>query len=270
MKAIGFNQGQIGDLAMNLIPCRSFKQKYPDSYLVFGINKKYESCAPIFENNPLIDEIKIWDGYDNWPSQLDSEYLKNNNFDIVYNPMPKHKNDLWYLYEHHTSAVCKMHDLDTPDNLQIELTPWFETIHKYQDYVAFTTFSSAGNVRDVPRMFADKIIDYIHSLGLKTIQLGLKSHDKLNTTLPPIGNTIFEDVKIAKSCRFLITADTGMNWIMSGYKSKVLGLYSSNSYPYRAPLNNRTPVNPNAIYLEADSAENINFDNIINSIDNLL
>jgi ADP-heptose:LPS heptosyltransferase len=47
MKAIGFNQGQIGDLGMNMIACRAFKEAYPDSHLTFGINKKYQSIAPI-------------------------------------------------------------------------------------------------------------------------------------------------------------------------------------------------------------------------------
>jgi hypothetical protein len=163
MKAIGFNQGQIGDLAMNLIACRAFKEKYPRSHLVFGINKKYQSCAPIFENNSLIDEIKIWENYDNWPSNADLEYIKNNNFDIVFNPMPQHKNNLWYLYEHHTSAVCKMHDLTPPSNLQIDLTDLPDKIEKYDDYVAFTTFSSAGAIRDVPKDLSNKIIEYIHS-----------------------------------------------------------------------------------------------------------
>ena len=40
-KIIGFNQGQIGDLAINMIPCKAVKAIFPDSHLVFSINKKY-------------------------------------------------------------------------------------------------------------------------------------------------------------------------------------------------------------------------------------
>jgi ADP-heptose:LPS heptosyltransferase len=270
MKAIGFNQGQIGDLVMNLITCKAFKTKYPDSHLVFGINKKYESCAPIFYNHPLIDDVKIWENYHHWPSQSDQEYINNNNFDIVFNAMPSHKNELWYLYEHHTQALCKMHDLEPPQDLQIELTSWFDIDKQYENYVAFTTYSSGGAVRDVPIEVSNKIIEYLHSIGLNTIQLGLPSHEKLNTTTPAPGGSIFDDVKIAKSCKFVVTADTGMNWIMSGYKAKVLGLYASNSYPLNAPLKNRAPVNPNAIYLQADNIINISFDKIKEAITNLL
>jgi len=60
MKVIGFNQGQIGDLVMNLIPCKALKQANPDVRITFGINKKYESIKPIFYYNNLIDDFKIW------------------------------------------------------------------------------------------------------------------------------------------------------------------------------------------------------------------
>jgi ADP-heptose:LPS heptosyltransferase len=270
MKAIGFNQGQIGDLAMNLITCRAFKLKYPDSHLTFGINKKYQSVAPIFKNNPLIDDIHIWENYDNWPSENDLNYIKSNNFDIIFHPMPKHKNELWYLYHHHTEAMCIMNELEPPKDLQINLTKWFEPNDKYKNCVALTCFSSAGAIRDIPEQVANKAVEYIHSLGLQTIQLGLSSHPKLKTTYPVIGGSIFDDVKIAASCKFLLTTDTGMNWIMSGYQSKLLALYSEQSYPINAPLKNRTPINPNAIYLQGKTIQDINFELIKQSIYNLI
>jgi hypothetical protein len=179
MKAIGFNQGQIGDLGMNMIACRAFKEAYPDSHLTFGINKKYQSIAPIFEKNELIDDIRIWENYDNWPSDNDKQYLLDKKFDKVFHPMPQHKYDNWYIKYHHTEAVCMMHDLIPPKNLQISFNRWFELDEKYKDCVALTCFSSVGAIRDIPKDFANKIIDYIHSLGLKTIQLGLKDHPRL-------------------------------------------------------------------------------------------
>jgi ADP-heptose:LPS heptosyltransferase len=269
MKIIGFNQGQIGDLVMNLICCRSLKNKYPNCKITFGINKKYESIVPIFYKNELIDDIKIWENYDNWPSIEDSNYLNNNKFDLIYNPMPQHKNQNWYLSMHHTEAVCDMHDIAPVKDLQISLNECFEIDEKYKNCIALTCFSSAGEIRDIPIDIANKMIDYIHCLGFETIQLGLKSHVKLNTTYPIIGGSIFNDVKIAKSCKLLITTDTGMNWIMSGYKHKVLGLYSYKTYPEKAPLKNRTPINPNAIYLESDYIQNINIEEIFRSINKL-
>lgn len=270
IKAIGFNQGQIGDLVINLIACRAFKENYPDSHLTFGINEKYKTALPIFKNNILIDDFKIWENYDDWPSKSDKNFLQENKFDFIFNPMPKHRYDDWYLRCHHTEAVCLMHGLTPPKDLQINLNKWFSLDEKYKNCVAITSFSSAGAIRDIPKNFTNKIINYIHSLGLETIQLGLKNHPRLNTTYEPLGGEIFEDVKIALSCKFLLTADTGMNWILSGYQAKVLSLYSCLSYPVYAPLINRAPRNPNAIYLENYNIENINFELIKDSINKIL
>lgn len=266
MNVIGFNQGQIGDLAMNIICCKALKNKYPNCKITFSVNKKYESIIPIFYHNELIDDFKIWDNYNDWPSEQDSNFLKENKFDIVFSPMPQHKNQQWYLNMHHTEAVCDMHNIEAPDDLQITLNQWFELDKKYENCVALTCFSSVGAIRDIPIAIANNIVDYIHSLGFKTIQLGLKDHPRLNTTYGPIGGSIFDDVKIAKSCKLLITTDTGMNWIMSGYQHNVLGLYSYKSYPHYAPIKNRAPVNPNATYLESDFIENIDIQKIYDSI----
>ena len=271
MRVIGFNQGQIGDLIMNLIPCKSLKEQYKDIHITFGINKKYASIEPLFYNNKLIDDFKIWENYDNWPSENDKKYLEENKFDKVFNPMADHKYQNWYIKYHHAEAVCMMHEIKPPQNLQIELNPWFDKYPKFQNYIAFTPFaSSAVPNRNMPISLVNKIIDFVHSIGYKTIQLGLKTDPKINTTEEPIGGSILEDAKIAYSCKLLVTVDTGMNWIMSGYKHKVLGFLSPTSYPIYAPIINRMPINPNAIYLEHYNMNDINFRLIKDSIIKLL
>jgi ADP-heptose:LPS heptosyltransferase len=265
-KAIGFNQGQIGDLLMQTVLCREFKRLFPESHLTFGINKKYETAKEIFKNHTHIDDIKIWDGYDDWPLESDLNYLKNNKYDIVFNPCCTHVDHQWYTKMHHIQAFGINHGFGLIKDLKIELNEWFQTDPKYSDCVAITSFSSAGAVRDIPADFCQKIIDYIHSCGLKTIQLGLNTHQKLHTTYQPISKSIIDDVIAARSCKFLLTTDTGMNWIMSGYNHKVLGLYSGSSYPIYAPLYNRTPLNPNALYLESRLIESIDFETIKNHI----
>lgn len=265
MRVLGFNQGQIGDLVMNLIPCKALKEKNPNIHITFGINKKYESIKPIFYYNNLIDDFKIWENYENWPSENDQNYINESQFDKIFNPMPKHKYDNWYIKYHHTEAVCMMHDIIPPADLQIQLNPWFEKESNYRNYIAISPFaSSAVPNRNIPMDLLSEIIDFIHSLGYKTIQLGLKTDPKTNASISPMGESIFEDVKIAYSCKMLITVDTGMNWIMSGYKHKVLGLLSARSYPIYAPILNRMPVNPNAVYLENYDMHDIKM-NIIKS-----
>jgi hypothetical protein len=272
VKALGFNQGQIGDLVMQVVLCKQFKRNHPNSHITFSVNKKYENCKDLFKKNKHIDEIKIWDGYDDFPKETDIDFLKkkSKNYDYIFDPMSCHKDNQWYTKTHHIQAFSNNHGLGKIKDLKIDLEQWFDLNPKYKDCVCITAFSSAEGVRDIPKDFANKIIEHIHSLGFKTIQLGLKTHQRLNTTYGPIGGTVMEDVIVALSCKMLLTTDTGMNWIMSGYNQNVLGLYSNCSYPIPAPLYNRTPINPNGLYLEADRVENINLQMIKGYISKLL
>ena len=70
---IGFNQGQYGDLFICLTAARVLKQDIPDSYLVYGVNKKYADCIDVLKLSKDIDEFIVWDGYDNYPLESDKQ-----------------------------------------------------------------------------------------------------------------------------------------------------------------------------------------------------
>lgn len=269
MKIIFGCQGQLGDLAINTIVARALKEKYPDCQTVMSINKKYAHAAPIFFNNKVVDGIYIWDQYDGWPNEKDKEFLNTRNFDFLYNPHQSHIDEFWWTKMHHSQAICNNYGIKPPENLQVELTQWFDLKSELSNCIAISPYTSAGAVRDIPIEVSSKIINHIHSLGFKTIQLGISPSPQLVTTYPMNKGTVFEDVVIARSCRGLITADTGINYIMSGYKHPTLGLYSSKCYPTIAPLQNRTPKNPNSIYLQDYDIENISEELIKESINNL-
>lgn len=268
LTAIGFNQGQIGDLALNIIAARALKEAQPDVHLTFSINKKYASAAPIFHHHPLIDAIKIWDGYDDWPTQKDMEYIDNHHFDMFFSPNPKMVNYNWAGMHHHSQEVCAMHRLTPPKDLSVVLTQYFDLLPKYKNCIAFAPFTSAGSARDIPFAYAKKLVEHCHALGYDTVQLGLPTMPDLGTKFGITGGTIFEDVVIARSCKLLVTADTGINYLMSGYKHPTVGLYSTLCYPYPTQLVNRIPVNPNAQYIEGASVETIDMNRVFYLIEN--
>ena len=51
MQAIGFNQGQLGDICMGVVAARAFKRDFPESQLTVGINEKFKNIAPLFLKN---------------------------------------------------------------------------------------------------------------------------------------------------------------------------------------------------------------------------
>jgi|LakMenEpi03Aug12_release.lakeMendotaPanAssembly.Ray.scaffolds.fasta_scaffold16032_8 ADP-heptose:LPS heptosyltransferase len=264
VKAIGFNQGQYGDLCMNLVAAKSFKTYFPDSELYFGINKKYESIKEIFYENPLVQKIHIWDKYDGWPSNEDVAFIERERFDYVFHAMPHHPEPDWYLKRHQTEEVCYVHGLKAPENLQISLNKYFAT-EKNNKYVAVNLFAETRGSDKMPSLEKSKqICQLIIKMGYTPVQIGLP--DQPQICEKRFIGTFFDTIKFVLSCDFLITVDSAIAWIASGYSFPVLGLYSYTYYPQAQTSKNWQPINPNAIYLEKNLVENIDINEIENSI----
>jgi ADP-heptose:LPS heptosyltransferase len=266
MRAIGFNQGQFGDLCMNVIACKAFKNQYPDSHFTFGINKKYESISPIFIKNKFIDDIHIWDGYDNWPTQNDLDYLNNNKFDIVFHPM-KCLRPRWQPVRHQTEEICLINDLKPPEDLQIELNKYFETKRGYENYISICAWGATDSEKkNLPNSKIDEICSIITKYGYKPLFFQ-KQYKEFNFIDLPF----FEAIKIMLSTKILISIDSAMLWIASGYKFPAIGLYNRNYYSNYGAFTSKNwqPINPNAQYIESDSMLNIDLNLLEENIKNL-
>ena len=267
MKCMGFNQGQYGDLCINTVACRSFKERFPEYKLHFGINKKYSSLSPIFENNELIDSIHIWDAYDGWPSEKDIEYISKEKYDFIFNPMPRHFEEHWYINFHQTQENCRVHGLNSPDNLQVYLNKYFDT-DKNDKCVALNLFAETrGNSKTPDLNQAKEIADLLVKKGYNPIQIGLP--DQPQICEKRFTGSFFDSIKFVLSCDFLLTVDSAMAWIASGYSFPTIGIYAYTYYPHVITSKNWQPINPNAIYLEKDKISNINIDAISKAIDNI-
>ncbi len=264
MKAIGFNAGQYGDLAMNMVAVRQFKTMYPDSDFTLGIGNKYADCQPVFERSPLISRIHIWDSYDKWPSPKDKEFLDTQKFDKVFEAMPHHKEHDWYLKRHQTQEVCHMHGLPIPDDTQIELPP-IKTTPVSKDFIAIAGFTSFGAAKSLPPETLRTICSLLKKIGYDTLQLAVRGEPDIGASYRVEASYILA-VSYMLSCKALLCADTGMCWMASGFKHPVVGLYGYSFYPGATTSANWQPTNPNAIYLESKHVRGIAVDSIIDSV----
>lgn len=263
IKAIGFNQGQFGDLCMNLIACKAFKNTYANGHLTFGINKKYQEIAPLFFHNELIDDIHIWDGYDNWPTQDDKKFIEESNFDKIFHPMERLRPS-WQPFRHQTQEICLVHGLNSPDDLQIKLNKFFNTRDGYKGYISICHAGATdSHKKNLPESKIDEICKLIIKYGYKPLfyKNKYKDHDCINASF-------FESVQYLLSTKLLITIDSAMCWISSGYNFPTIGLYNQNYYQqYGATTSvNWQPINNNAIYLEKPSMREIDIDSIENAL----
>ena len=97
MKKIwGVRSGLIGDIIISLPVVSFIKQKHPDSYLYFVIDKKHEHCSSLFKDHPLIDEIRITEK----EGEYGDEDLKiMESCDIVFNCSPEGLCPYWWNFD---------------------------------------------------------------------------------------------------------------------------------------------------------------------------
>jgi hypothetical protein len=264
-------QGQFGDLIISTVAACAHKVKYPDSRLTLGLNKRFEAILPLFGAHKSFDDYHIYQEYANWPGGEDNLFLAKNQFDIVYHAMPKRANEAtWWKTEHQCQSACSVYDLTPPSDLQCSLTKWFD-VPDNSDYIAFAPI---GGFQDWPnrKSFsvdrANEVVRLIQSLGYKVLQIGgpgepiLEGAEKRDLSY-------FESVKQALGCRAFVGVDTGLQWVMSAYSMPILGLYS-NGYYGREFIKAIQPINPNAIYLDEITVNDIPLDLIALNLKTLI
>jgi len=263
MKAIGFNLCQRGDIILNTVAARAFKQQYPEYHLTLGVGPQYSDMEMLFVHHEFIDAFHTYSSFEGWPDARDCKYLIDNNFDIVYNGFPRHGRDDWWRYVSQEEEVCIMNGLPLPDNLQCNLTRWFDVpdnkkyialapIGGWQDYPNKKSFSVAR---------ANELIVAIKSLGYGVIQLGGPDEPRLEGAEKSTGS-YFEQTKEMLGCKALVSVDTGRAWLAAAYSFPTLGCYS-NEYYGKENIIAIQPTNPNAKYLDDVLVNDLPIDQII-------
>lgn len=261
MNAIGFAQGQVGDLVIMTVCCRVFKEAYPDSHLTFGVADKYKDMLPLFANHPHIDGYHTWSAYDNWPDQTDLDYLAR--FDRVYHAMPPHSRPDWYNHLHYGQEACARYGLPIPDDYSYQLTPWMPLRKDCKRVVTLSLFPSKGSQMDkgltIPE--AEKLCVALKRLDYQPVQLGGRFEPRLENAVAP-SMSILEATTLMLSSALHITADTGFSSIAAGYHHPTLGFYGRN-YPDLVDNATQIPPNRNAHYIRDRHPQSVTAEQLV-------
>ena len=262
--------GQVGDLVGNTVFCRAVKELYPDCKLTFAIGGKYAKSAFLFEQNKYIDEIHIWDSYDDFPSQKDLDYIKDQKFDIVFNPRKPHTYQNWYNYFSYCQEWTLIHGIPTASDLRPYLNPWYHKPNK-QKIVTLSAFPGTDLSFNKSLKIEDwaAICKYIRNKGYIPIELGGKyAKDIENCERPDLD--LMEGCKLLLDSSLHLSVDCGLGWVAAGYQKNLIGFYT-NSQPDMIHPWSHMPVNDNADYLfYKDIKNNINLQEIYDLIDKKL
>ncbi len=268
MKIIHFNQGQAGDLCINTVAARQYKECNPEDTIIMSVNKKYIDLLPLFYNHPHIDGFHVWDGYD-IATTKDTEWLARNGKNIVLKtPMPQHTQNEWWKYYHQGHECCLMNGVNIlhSQDFSCYLEKWFN-VPKYNNTIAFAPFAgwyNQNNDKKLTQQKAQEIVNLLTKEGYSIIQIGGHNEPILANAIK-YNTSYFDSMKNILGCELLITTDTWCSWYSSAYKFPTLGLYS-NSYYTVSFIKNIQPINPNAIYLDANNVNNIPNELIIDKI----
>jgi len=268
--AAGFSAGEFGDLILNTTLCRTHKELYPDSHLTFCCNKKYAKILSLFYNNEYIDGFRIWHGYDDWPVNSDLEFISKIQKDggLIYNAMPRHKDEQWFLKPggHNITEVHDMHGFPEPKNKQCYLNKWFDNILPPDNkIVTVCAFPSGTHPNQLARTFNPiqfyKLFNEIEKLGYSVVRLDTKEVFELEDRWPASKLSIIEAAQLMTDSKLFLTTDSLWSWVADGYGMNTIGWARLPAY---------VPVNPNGYYFVNNTIQNIPIDSILSKIEEKL
>ncbi len=267
----GFCPAQFGDLYMMTVAARCLKRVEPDCHLTFVIGADFRECAPLFINHPHIDRIHVLhkgrDGFD----EVDLQWIAEQRFDHVFNPMQDHR-DQWWLHRNQSLEAAHMHGLPTAgDSGQIEMIQWFKPTPGLENVVAISPWPSfhegVRNPKCIQPERAQEIVDWLLGAGYRVLQVGGPSEPQLVGADKP-ATDYFASVRNVLGCKAMIMGDSGLNWLLSGYQFPVLGLYSERHFGDH--VHNIQPISPRAQYLTGNTVGDIPLDSIVKAATLLL
>jgi len=271
---IGFNQGQYGDLFINLTACRVLKKMHPDCNLIFSINQRYKDVIEIFKLSKDIDGFMVWEKEDNWPSALDIQNLLEEVPEIqklleefpegefgLFHPMAIHPIEDWYNYWHQTEETCVAHGLPRPTEEDMDFKLNKPEIKKENTITICPSrrIDNEGNHQNSKALTIEQI-ELVKQFGiknnLKVIQISGPQEEQIEGLEKFEGNYSESVIKVLQS-RFLVSSDTGMIWAASAFSHPVVGLYDLSYYKDAVSCENWTPKNKNQQTIEAQSMGDI-------------
>ncbi len=267
MKKVYFGiNGQFGDIVMQEPALRKFINDNPETKIVLGCHNKYFPALQLFNNyHDNIVEFKSWEGYNNWPSESDQEYIDQQAFDHIFKTMPKHTSPDWAKEIHQTREAALMQGIEVSD-IQINL-PKPESIVNHDNTVAISLFPNwpNGGIKSFSFESISNMVKVINKMGFKTIHLnGPNEPDIPNAR--KINGSYVDSVRNLIGTDLLVTCDTGMSWVASAFQHPTVGFYAWGYNPVAGTSKNWQPTNPNADYLEAYSVDKISKQDIVAAI----
>ena len=304
VKIWGTSFSLIGDLIMSLPQLNYFKNKYPDSYINFIIHKKIAYCAPLFFNHPLIDRIKISDGWSdfgindyNLAKECDIHTTSINDETRTVNNRKHEHGEYWYnerncLEENALmSGINNLHEYTNLHERNPLLVKWFDVgydahqkkgsytfkkkinkdNYRLKQSITIWPFAAYGRSRDrSPTLeWWQKTVKILISKGYDIIHCGYINEPDLYKKCPNYKKItdldFFYQIRIALGSNFSIGTDSGSMWVLGAYDHPSIHLMTNWAENHKDNLLSFEPINKNSHTIFNEvSCDNIQIDELVN------
>ena len=310
IKIWGTSFSLIGDLIMSLPQLNYFKKKFPDSYIYFVIHRKISYCAPLFFNHPLIDKIRITDG---WSDFGPNDYLiaKECNIltteidhkkNMIKNRVPVDSENWWNKRSciEQCALMSNIHDLNDyidPRELYPMLFQWFDSGFEIAQKKAAYTYKKIDNkenrklnksisiwpfaaygrskTRSPSVSWWNKFIDVMSMKKINVVHCGYVTEPDLSANsnyYKKITHLDFLDqIKISLGTNISVGTDSGSMWVLGAYSHPSVNLITNWANNHSENLHAFAPKNINGVNLfSQDGCDNIDVEQVTEIIDKSL
>jgi len=294
----GMSFGLIGDLVMALPLLTYFEKKYPGSYKIWGISRTCSFVAPTYLNHPLIDRIKVTDG---WAGMGQSDLELRSTCDVIANydnGKNNHSSPDWYnklSCVEETAYTCfgitDLRDVLTPEEMKPRLHRWFDVgfenpeCHTYtrenktvfegfENNIAIWPFATAeynvvGGRSPSPGWWS-RLIEKLTNGGYTVYHYGRDVEPALSES-PGYRKfthlSYFRQVKASLASRLVLGTDSGSQWVMGAYQHPAINLITDFLPGHSSNFLALNPINDNAVtFFSKGGCDNIPVEKVLENI----
>jgi ADP-heptose:LPS heptosyltransferase len=271
--------GQIGDIVMFTATARRLKELFPRGEITFAVSRKYREAGELVAGLPYVDRLFVTELYfekltgrmfqpweRGWPVDFrgEDEVAEQRRHDIILETRPRHRRDPWWEYDHMVTESAHMVGVPGPIDLRTEIRIPPGTVIPPE---------AAGKIvlHNDPAIDATKAWPW-ESVRQLVVAVEPEQVVLLGNPGPEVAGvldlrgrtTLAQAAAIIAAARCYVGIDSGLMWLAGSLQAPVVGLYGTS---YIAAYDKIQPVNPNAVYLQAEGAlDRIAVNNVLTAI----
>lgn len=283
MKAWGVRSGIIGDIVISLPVVNYVKQKYPDCYFNFVIDKAHGYAAPLFLNHRKIDRIKITDLVGSYgPNDL--SIIRE--CDIVFNCTPPSLPPYWWNNEgtnlvHATWVMAGLpleEYFSLPENQRLpKLYRWWDRKPFGKKHIAIWPFAAygKGGHRNPLQEQWETLISMLLKEGYVVHHFGWHEEPRLNgEDFNHTKQSFIEQIQMSLNCEKILCIESGATWSLAAYgEIPQLNLLCMSDHPEHQHKTNPLAYEPKGVlstsHITRDNWRNFNIEKAFNHFQSL-